>query len=158
MPIFAQIEESSKSHAPDSKWIEGMAFLDCTHNENPNLFSTGEGFGFFVFFGNENNGSFQTAVCQKPYQKKDRIAKVTNVRVPQSRKDTSMKSDERACQSNMNTDCVELLLRDGRKLLSTSLRSRLHWMSPWHSGLNWITSSKFCMFRVGIVSCKIELE
>jgi len=24
------------------------------NNENPNLFSIGEGFGFFVFFGNEN--------------------------------------------------------------------------------------------------------
>ena len=24
------------------------------NNENPNLFSIGEGFGFFIFFGNEN--------------------------------------------------------------------------------------------------------
>ena len=52
------------------------------NNENPNLFSIGEGFGFFVFFGNENNGSSLTAVCPKPYQKKDRITKVTTVRVP----------------------------------------------------------------------------
>ena len=52
------------------------------NNENPNLFSIGEGFGFFVFFGNENNGSSHTAVCPKPYQKKDRITKVTTVRVP----------------------------------------------------------------------------
>jgi len=51
------------------------------NNENPNLFSIGEGFGFFVFFGNENNGSSLTAVCPKPYQK-DRITKVTTVRVP----------------------------------------------------------------------------
>ena len=50
--------------------------------ENPNLFSIGEGLGFFVFFGNENNGSSLTAVCPKPYQKKDRITKVTTVRVP----------------------------------------------------------------------------
>ena len=50
--------------------------------ENPNLFSIGEGFGFFVFFGNENNGSSLTAVCPKPYQKKDRITKVTTVKVP----------------------------------------------------------------------------
>ena len=40
------------------------------NHENPNLFSIGEGFGFFVFFGNENNGSSLTAVCPKPYQKK----------------------------------------------------------------------------------------
>ena len=52
------------------------------NNENPNLFSIGEGFGFFVFFGNENSGSSLTAVCPKPYQKKDRITKVTTVRVP----------------------------------------------------------------------------
>ena len=58
------------------------------NNENPNLFSIGEGFGFFVFFGNENKGSSLTAVCPKPYQKKDR----------------------------MDTGCVELLLRDGRKI------------------------------------------
>ena len=50
--------------------------------ENPNLFSIGEGFGFFVFFGNENKGSSLTAVCPKPYQKKDRITKVTTVKVP----------------------------------------------------------------------------
>ena len=52
------------------------------NHENPNLFSIGEGFGFFVFFGDENFGSALTAVCPKPYQKKDRITKVTTVRVP----------------------------------------------------------------------------
>ena len=52
------------------------------NHENPNLFSIGEGLGFFVFFGNENNGFSLTAVCPKPYQKKDRITKVTTVRVP----------------------------------------------------------------------------
>ena len=51
------------------------------NNENPNLFSIGEGFGFFIFFGNENSGSFPTAVCPKPYQK-NRITKVTTVKVP----------------------------------------------------------------------------
>ena len=52
------------------------------NHENPNLFSIGEGLGFFVFFGNENSGSSLTAVCPKPYQKKDRITKVTTVKVP----------------------------------------------------------------------------
>ena len=58
--------------------------LDCftaPNHENPNLFSIGEGFGFFVFFGNENNGSSLMAVCPKPYQKK-RVTKVTTVKVP----------------------------------------------------------------------------
>jgi len=45
------------------------------------LFSIGEGFGFFVFFGNENNGSSLTAVCPKPYQKK-RVTILTTVEVP----------------------------------------------------------------------------
>jgi len=51
------------------------------NHENPNLFSIGEGFGFFVFFGNENSGSSLTAVCPKPYQK-NRVTKVTTVKVP----------------------------------------------------------------------------
>ena len=50
--------------------------------QNPNFFPIGEGFGFFVFFGNENKGSSLTAVCPKPYQKKDRVTKVTTVKVP----------------------------------------------------------------------------
>ena len=59
-----------------------QVLLSAPNNENPNLFSIGEGFGFFVCFGNDNSGSFQTAVCPKPYQKKDRITKVTTVKVP----------------------------------------------------------------------------
>ena len=51
------------------------------NNENPNLFSIGEGFGFFVFIGKQNEGSFPTTVCPKPYQKK-RVTKVTTVKVP----------------------------------------------------------------------------
>ena len=51
------------------------------NNENPNLFSIGEGFGFFVFFGKQNEGSFPAAVCPKPYQK-NRVTKVTTVKVP----------------------------------------------------------------------------
>ena len=51
------------------------------NHENPNLFSIGEGFGFFVFFGNDNSGSFPTTVCPKPYQK-NRITKVTTIKVP----------------------------------------------------------------------------
>ena len=56
--------------------------FDAPNHENPNFFPIGEGFGFFVFFGNDNSGSFPMAVCPKPYQKKDRITKVTTVKVP----------------------------------------------------------------------------
>ena len=58
-----------------------QVLLSAPNHENPNLFSIGEGFGFFVFFGNENNGSSLMAVCPKPYQKK-RVTKVTTVKVP----------------------------------------------------------------------------
>ena len=58
-----------------------QVLLSAPNNENPNFFPIGEGFGFFVFFGNENNGSSLTAVCPKPYQKK-RVTKVTTVKVP----------------------------------------------------------------------------
>ena len=51
------------------------------HQQNPNFFPIGEGFGFFVFFGKQDEGSFPTAVCPKPYQK-NRITKVTTVKVP----------------------------------------------------------------------------
>ena len=36
-----------------------------------------------------------------------------------------MRYDVRACKFNMDTGCVELLLRDGRKI---SPGSRMHWM------------------------------
>ena len=62
--------------------VQVQVLLSALNNKNPNLFSIGEGFGFFVFFGNENSGSSLTAVCPKPYQKKDRITKVTTVKAP----------------------------------------------------------------------------
>ena len=62
--------------------VQVQVLLSALNNKNPNLFSIGEGFGFFVFFGKQNEGAFPTAVCPKPYQKKDRITKVTTVKVP----------------------------------------------------------------------------
>ncbi|MFR1480621.1 MAG: hypothetical protein ACLSB9_35550, partial [Hydrogeniiclostridium mannosilyticum] len=62
------------------RWFSKNAVsLLAPNKENPNLFSIGEGFGFFVFFGKQNEGSFPTAVCPKPYQKK-RVTKVTTVK------------------------------------------------------------------------------
>ena len=88
----ALIKNNDNSKLPETETNRRLALLisgprvrvpgGAPNNENPNLFSIGEGFGFFVFFGNENSGSFQTAVCPKPYQKKDRITKVTTVKVP----------------------------------------------------------------------------
>ena len=46
------------------------------NNENPNLFSIGEGFGFFVFCGRHPKLRF---VCDQ--HQKNRITKVTTVKV-----------------------------------------------------------------------------
>ena len=90
--------------------------LDCLaapQQQNPNFFPIGEGFGFFVFFGKQNESLASIEKRPRPYQKK---ARQITVRVPQGRKDTNMKYDERACKFNMDTGCVELLLRDGRMI------------------------------------------
>ena len=63
-----------------------MVFKKCcittrTKQERSEPFLEREGFGFFVFFGKQDEGSFPTAVCPKPYQK-NRITKVTTVKVP----------------------------------------------------------------------------
>ena len=39
-----------------------------------------------------------------------------------------MKYDARACKFNMDTGCVELLLRDGRRISMTALGLRMRWM------------------------------
>ena len=85
------IEKCDKSKHPEIETNLRLALLisgprvrvpgGAPNHENPNLFSIGEGFGFFVFFGKQNEGSFPTAVCPKPYQK-NRITKVTTVKVP----------------------------------------------------------------------------
>ena len=49
------------------------------NHENPNLFSIGEGFGFFVFFGKQNESLASIEKCPRPYHKK---ARQTIVRVP----------------------------------------------------------------------------
>ena len=88
----ALIKNNDNSKLPETETNRRLALLisgprvrvpgGAPNHENPNLFSIGEGFGFFIFFGNDNSGSFPMAVCPKPYQKKDRITKVTTVKVP----------------------------------------------------------------------------
>ena len=47
--------------------------------QNPNFFPIGEGFGFFVFFGKQNESLASIEKCPRPYYKK---ARQTMVRVP----------------------------------------------------------------------------
>ena len=47
--------------------------------QNPNFFPIGEGFGFFVFFGKQNESLASTEKRPRPYHRK---ARQTTVRVP----------------------------------------------------------------------------
>ena len=49
------------------------------NKKNPNLFPIGEGFGFFVFFGKQNESLASIEKRPRPYHKK---ARQTTVRVP----------------------------------------------------------------------------
>ena len=49
------------------------------HQQNPNFFLIGEGFGFFVFFGKQNESLASIEKRPRPYHKK---ARQTTVRVP----------------------------------------------------------------------------
>ena len=87
----ALIKNNDNSKLPETETNRRLALLisgprvrvpgGAPQQQNPNFFPIGEGFGFFVFFGKQNEGSFPTAVCPKPYQK-NRITKVTTVKVP----------------------------------------------------------------------------
>ena len=67
---MAELADAYGSGPYEGSFMEVRVLLPAPNHENPDLFSIGEGFGFFVFFGNDNSGSFPTAVCPKPYQKK----------------------------------------------------------------------------------------
>ena len=59
--------------------VQVQVLLSALNNKNPNLFSIGEGFGFFVFFGKQNESLASIEKRPRPYHKK---ARQITVRVP----------------------------------------------------------------------------
>ena len=55
------------------------AICGAPQQQNPNFFPIGEGFGFFVFFGKQNESLASIEKRPRPYHKK---ARQTTVRVP----------------------------------------------------------------------------
>ena len=83
------IEKCDKSKHPEIETNLRLALLisgprvrvpgGAPQQQNPNFFPIGEGFGFFVFFGKQNESIASIEKCPRPYHKK---ARQTTVRVP----------------------------------------------------------------------------
>jgi hypothetical protein len=85
----ALIKNNDNSKLPETETNRRLALLisgprvrvpgGAPHQQNPNFFLIGEGFGFFVFFGKQNESLASIEKRPRPYHKK---ARQTTVRVP----------------------------------------------------------------------------
>ena len=85
----ALIKNNDNSKLPETETNRRLALLisgprvrvpgGAPHQQNPNFFPIGEGFGFFVFFGKQNESLASIEKRPRPYHKK---ARQPTVRVP----------------------------------------------------------------------------
>ena len=85
----ALIKNNDNSKLPETETNRRLALLisgprvrvpgGAPQQQNPNFFPIGEGFGFFVFFGKQNESLASIEKRPRPYHKK---ARQTTVRVP----------------------------------------------------------------------------